>query len=91
MYIILIYDIKADEEGAKITRRVFKTAKKYLHHIQNSVFEGEIDELKLLKLKRELKSNVRSTDSCIIFKSRSKKWLDKEFLTDYIDKTNNIL
>ena len=91
MYVILIYDIVADENGARVSRWVFKTAKKYLFHIQNSVFEGEIDEARLIKLRRELVARLRKTDSCIIFKSRSKKWLDKEFLTDIEDKTTNIL
>ncbi|MFA5449145.1 MAG: CRISPR-associated endonuclease Cas2 [Clostridia bacterium] len=91
MYVILIYDIVSDETGAKVTRNIFKTAKKYLFHIQNSVFEGEIDEVRLTKLKRELSAHIRKTDSCIIFKSRSKKWLDKEFLTNIEDKTSNIL
>ena len=45
MYIILVYDINLEEnEGQKVLRRVFKTCKKYLVHIQNSVFEGDISE-----------------------------------------------
>ena len=43
MYIILVYDINLEEkEGQKVLRNVFKTCKKYLIHIQNSVFEGEL-------------------------------------------------
>jgi len=91
MYIILIYDIELNTDGAKVLRNVFKTAKKYLFHIQNSVFEGEIDELGLIKLEKELKRYIRNSDSCIIFKSRSKKWLEKVFLTDIKDQTSNFL
>ena len=41
MYVILVYDINLEEkEGQKVLRNVFKTCKKYLVHIQNSVFEG---------------------------------------------------
>ena len=79
MYIILIYDITANKMGAKITRNVFKIAKKYLFHIQNSVFEGELDEVKLTQLKRELSTHIRQSDSCILFKSRNKKWLKGVF------------
>ena len=43
MYLIVIYDIKQEENYAKRQRYVFKTCKKYLVHIQNSVFEGELD------------------------------------------------
>ena len=54
MYVILVYDIKLDETGAKVLRNVFKTCKKYLSHIQNSTFEGEINISSLNKLQFEL-------------------------------------
>ena len=42
MYVILVYDIKVDEQGKRILPKVYKTCKKYLIHIQNSVFVGDI-------------------------------------------------
>lgn len=94
MYIILIYDISLDDKkGTKVLNNVFKICKKYLHHIQNSVFEGEILESQVVKLKNELNKFIRKDkDSVILFKSRSKKWLDKEYVglvEDY--KTSNFL
>ena len=54
MYVILVYDINLeDKEGQKVLRNVFKTCKKYLVHIQNSVFEGELLESQAIKLKAE--------------------------------------
>lgn len=91
MYIILMYDIEIEGCGSTVLRKVFKTAKKHLFHIQNSVFEGEITESELLALTTELKQSLRAVDSCIIFKSRSKKWLDKEFLAKTEDNTSNFL
>jgi CRISPR-associated protein Cas2 len=44
MYIILVYDIEMDEGGARAARRIFKICKKYLTHVQKSVFEGEITQ-----------------------------------------------
>lgn len=81
MYVILVYDINLeDKEGQKVLRRVFKTCKKYLVHIQNSVFEGELLESQALKLKAELNRWIREDkDSVIFFKSRSQRWLEKEF------------
>ncbi len=81
MYVILVYDINLeDKEGQKVLRRVFKTCKKYLIHIQNSVFEGELLESQVLKLKSELNKWIREDkDSVILFKSRSQRWLEKEF------------
>ena len=75
MYIILVYDINLEEkEGQKVLRNVFKTCKKYLIHIQNSVFEGELLESQLIKLKSELNKYIRKDkDSIIVFKSRNQK------------------
>lgn len=42
MYVILVYDIKTDENGQKVLNKTFKICKKYLSHIQNSVFEGDL-------------------------------------------------
>ena len=81
MYVILVYDINLeDKEGQKVLRKVFKTCKKYLVHIQNSVFEGELLQSKEIKLKAELNRWIRNDkDSVIFFRSRSQRWLEKEF------------
>lgn len=94
MYVILVYDINLEKkEGQKVLRNVYKTCKKYLIHIQNSVFEGELLESQMIKLKSELNKYIRDDkDSVIVFKSRSQRWLDKEFfgmIED--DKTSNFL
>ncbi|MBU3842154.1 MAG: CRISPR-associated endonuclease Cas2 [Candidatus Fusobacterium pullicola] len=92
MYIILVYDIKLDETGAKVLRNVFKICKKYLSHIQNSTFEGEINISSLNKLQFELYKWIRKDkDSVILFKSRDSKWLNKEFWGMIDDKTSNFL
>ena len=94
MYVILVYDINLEEkEGQRVLRKVFKTCKKYLVHIQNSVFEGELLESQAIKLKAELDEYIREEkDSVILFKSRSQKWLEKEFLGKIEeDKTSNFL
>ena len=94
MYVILVYDINLEnKEGQKVLRNVFKICKKYLVHIQNSVFEGELLESQAMKLKAELDKYIREDkDSVIVFKSRNKRWLDKEFLGKIEDdKTDNFL
>ena len=94
MYVILVYDINLeDKEGQKVLRNVFKTCKKYLVHIQNSVFEGELLESQAVKLKAEIDRYIRKDkDSVILFKSRSSRWLEKEFIGMIEDdKTDNFL
>lgn len=92
MYIILVYDIKLDEGGSRILRKVFNTCKKYLSHIQNSVFEGELSKAQLTALKSELKKYVRDDkDSVIIFESKNSKWLDKEMLGLKLDNADQFI
>jgi len=89
MYVVLVYDISQSENGQKRWSNIFKICKKYLSHIQNSVFEGEISKVQLIKLQKELKSYIdRELDSVIIFKSREERWLNKEFWGKEDDKTS---
>ena len=92
MYIVLVYDVSQEENGARRWSRIFKICKKYLTHIQNSVFEGELSKGQLAQLQKELKEYMdKELDSVIIFKSRQEKWLDKEFWGRKDDLTSFIL
>ena len=76
MYIIAVYDV-----GQKRVGKMLKLCRRYLNWIQNSVFEGEISEAKLIELKYNALSIMdKETDSLIIFKTRQEKWLDKEIV-----------
>lgn len=76
MYIIAVYDV-----GQKRVGKMLKLCRRYLNWIQNSVFEGEISEAKLMELKYYALSIMdKETDSLIIFKTRQEKWLDKEIV-----------
>lgn len=92
MYVVLVYDISQDNGGQKRWSHVFKICKKYLSHIQNSVFEGEISKVQLVQLQQELQPYIdKAIDSVIIFKSRQERWLDKEFWGKEDDKTSFFL
>lgn len=92
MYIVLVYDVSQEENGARRWSRIFKICKKYLTHIQNSVFEGELSKGQLAQLQKELKEYIdKELDFVIIFKSRQEKWLDKEFWGRKDDLTSFIL
>ena len=74
MYVILVYDIKK-----KRVQKVMKISRKYLNHLQNSVFEGNITDAKLTRLKNEIKSAIDvKTDSVCIFRLDSTKYVSKE-------------
>lgn len=48
MYVVLTYDV-----NEKRVQKAMKVCRKYLVHVQKSVFEGNITEAKLKKLKKE--------------------------------------
>lgn len=92
MYVVLVYDIVQDKNGQKRWAHVYKICKKYLSHIQNSVFEGEISKVQITKMQQELKPYIdKELDSVIIFKSRQERWLDKEFWGKEDDATDFFL
>lgn len=74
MFIILSYDIKQ-----KRVSKVMKICRKYLVHVQKSVFEGRITEATLNRLKRELEKVInRDEDSICIYQMESVKFTRKE-------------
>lgn len=76
MKVILVYDV-----NVKRVSKVLNTCRKYLHWIQNSVFEGEITRAKLEKLKTELKEIINDDEDSIVIFLLKKDWLiAKEFL-----------
>ena len=87
MYIIAVYDVTQKRVG-----KMLKLFRRYLNWIQNSVFEGEISEVKLMELKQKAKDIMdEETDSLIIFKTRQEKWLDKEITGKEKQNLDNFL
>ena len=87
MYIILVYDV-----GQKRVGKMLKLCRRYLNWIQNSVFEGEISEVRLMELKHEaLELMDEEDDSLIIFKTRQEKWLEKEIVGKEKQTLDNFL
>lgn len=76
MYVILVYDI-----GEKRVGKMLKLCRQYLNWIQNSVFEGEITEVKLTELKAKAKKIMdMESDSLIVFSNPATNWMNKEIV-----------
>ncbi|AIH04577.1 MULTISPECIES: CRISPR-associated endonuclease Cas2 [Thermodesulfobacterium] len=76
MYVILVYDI-----NEKRVQKVLKICRKFLHWVQNSVFEGEITEAKLFKLKQQLNHVIDpEEDSVVIYTFLTEKYSRREIL-----------
>ena len=87
MYVIIVYDI--DE---KRVNRVNKYLKRYLHWIQNSVFEGELTNSQFEIMVSGLKEIIDlDSDSVIIYKMSSEKQIKKSIIGVEKSPTDMIL
>jgi len=76
MFVILVYDI-----NVKRVQKMLKLSRKYLVHIQNSVFEGELTDKQYKEMKKEIKNLInKEYDSVIIYKLKAKYYTRKEEL-----------
>ncbi len=79
MHIIITYDVEANR-----TEKFKKMCQIYLIRIQNSVFEGDIDEPQLMKLRDLLEKEIKEGESVKI-------WITSKILeTIQIGKYNAI-
>ena len=79
MHIIVTYDVEANR-----TEKFKKMCQIYLIRIQNSVFEGDIDEPQLMKLRDLLEKEIKEGESVKI-------WITSKILeTIQIGKYNAI-
>jgi CRISPR-associated protein Cas2 len=53
MYVIVVYDTAAERNPV-----VLKTCRQYLHHVQRSVFEGNLSPSQLLRFQRRIESVI---------------------------------
>ncbi len=76
MYVVLVYDV---EQGR--VNRVCQYLRRHLHWVQRSVFEGDLSEGKLERVKAGLRRIIDARyDSIYIYKVRERRWLDREVL-----------
>lgn len=62
MHIILSYDVRADRTG-----RFKKSCQIFLTRIQNSVFEGDINEAQLMRLEKSMRDMAEDDESVRIW------------------------
>ena len=87
MYVILVYDVEQKRVG-----KMLKLCRRYLNWIQNSVFEGEITDVKLKELLSEASKIMdKNKDSLILFKSRQEKWLEKMVVGKEKNELDNLI
>lgn len=75
MYIICTYDV--DEKKCV---KIMKLLRRYLFHIQNSVFEGELTPVKFIELKNKISKIINDNDQVLFYYTYENKKIKKEEL-----------
>lgn len=78
MYYIVTYDVEEI-----YCEKVKKILRKYLFHVQNSLFEGELTNKEFINLKDEIDNITNTALNIIYYKISSKKALSKEVNINY--------
>lgn len=75
-YYIAVYDIDV-KRGAKM----LKLFRRYLHWVQNSVFEGELTPAQFAELRQEALERMDATsDSVIFYELRDERYAERTVL-----------
>lgn len=85
MYVICTYDV-----DKKRCAKIMKILRKYLFHVQRSVFEGTLTPKKYEVLQQELQPIVQQGDSVMFFISYNEKQIYKKGIGEIKDKLNLI-
>lgn len=72
MYVVAVYDVEADR-----TRIMLNFFRKYLTHVQNSVFEGEVTEGELHEIQGFVEDALQEGESVILYELSSENLLDR--------------
>ncbi|MET9922345.1 CRISPR-associated endonuclease Cas2 [Streptomyces sp. NPDC006435] len=63
MYVVVVYDTLA-----KRNSRILRTCRQYLHHVQRSVFEGQLSEAQLRRFQAAVESVLDLTyDNVLVY------------------------
>ena len=69
MRLLVVYDIAISESGTKRLAKTAKICEKYCTRVQDSVFEGILDESELTKLLNDLKRTIdENSDSVRVYR-----------------------
>ncbi|MBR1722869.1 MAG: CRISPR-associated endonuclease Cas2 [Treponema sp.] len=80
MFVIVAYDV-----SKKRVSKTLKICRKYLHHVQNSVFEGRLTPAQLQKMKSELeKVIVPAEDGILIYRMETTRFIQKDTIGAHI-------
>ncbi|MET9535316.1 CRISPR-associated endonuclease Cas2 [Streptomyces sp. NPDC006649] len=63
MYVVVVYDTLAERNS-----RILRTCRQYLHHVQRSVFEGQLSDAQLRRFQAAVESVLDLTyDNVLVY------------------------
>jgi CRISPR-associated protein Cas2 len=71
-YLVVVYDVQADR-----TQLFLKYLRRYLTHVQHSVFEGELTEGQTEEVTTKLESMLEDDESVIVYRMSSDRFVDR--------------
>ena len=71
-YVVVVYDVQADR-----TPKFLKYLRRYLTHVQNSVFEGQLTAGTFEEVQGTLESMLESGESVMIYRMSSESYVDR--------------
>ena len=84
MYVIVTYDV-----GVKRNPKVLKICRRYLEHVQKSVFEGFITDKKMIRFQKEIQKVINpEEDQVAIYEFDSERYTRKEMIGYHISRDN---
>jgi len=77
VYVVVVYDMDAER-----THLMLNFLRKFLTHVQNSVFEGEITEGDLETIQNKAEEMLEPEESTIIYRMSSEKYVERTVFGD---------
>nr|WP_020220939.1 CRISPR-associated endonuclease Cas2 [Halarchaeum acidiphilum] len=76
-YAIVVYDVAAER-----TAKFLTYLRRYLTHVQNSVFEGELTEGQIVEVEETLESMLEVGESVMVYRMASEKYVERSVFGD---------
>ena len=77
MYVVVVYDMEAER-----TQKMLKFLRRYLTHVQNSVFEGDVTKGDLQEIRGYVEDTLKEGESVIIYELSSENLVDRTVYGD---------
>ncbi len=76
MYVVVVYDVNVER-----VNKICQFLRRFLNHVQNSVFEGELTQSEYERVVRGIKELIdEKEDSVLIYIFKSEKYVSKRRL-----------